>query len=120
MSSPNMTELSDATFAREIEGHPGPAVVDFWATWCPPCRVLAPTVELLAAEYAGKIKVAQLDIDANPLTPARFGIRSIPTLLFFRDGRPVEAVVGALPKDVLDRHFQAAARGAEADRPSAA
>ncbi|MBI4503602.1 MAG: thioredoxin [Gemmatimonadetes bacterium] len=111
MSNLTITELSDATFAEEIEQHPGVAVVDFWAGWCGPCRMVAPTVEELAAEYAGTIKVAKLDIDANGETPRRFGIRSIPTLLFFRNGKVIDTVVGALPKAVLDQRFRAAADG---------
>ena len=107
MSSLNITDLSDTTFAEEIEQYPGIAVVDFWASWCGPCQAVAPILEELAVKHAGKVKVAKLDVDAHPLTPDRYGIRSIPTLLFFREGRVVDTVVGALPKTALDDRFRA-------------
>lgn len=107
MSSLNITELSDATFTEEIEQYPGIAVVDFWASWCGPCQAVAPILEDLAVKHAGKVKVAKLDVDAHPLTPGRYGIRSIPTLLFFREGRAVDTVVGVLPKAALDERIRA-------------
>jgi thioredoxin 1 len=82
----NAVEVSDATFATEIEQHEGLAVVDFWATWCAPCRMIAPMVESLATEYAGTVKVAKLDVDNNQRTAAKFNVRSIPTILFFKGG----------------------------------
>ncbi len=98
--------VSDADFGTEIEKHEGLAVVDFWATWCGPCRMIAPVLEQLAAEYAGRVKVAKLDTDANPRTMTRLGIRSIPTLLFYRDGKIVDRVVGALPKGQIAERFE--------------
>ena len=101
----NATPVTDANFEAEVEKHDGLAVVDFWATWCGPCRMIAPAVDQLAEEYAGRVKVAKLDTDANPRTMTRFGVRSIPTLLFFRDGQVVDRVVGALPKGQLAERF---------------
>jgi len=93
--------VSDDEFAVEIEQHQGLAIVDFWATWCGPCQMIAPVLEQLAQEYDGKVKVAKMDVDANPKTPMRFNVRSIPTLLFFKGGKPVDTVVGAVPKGYL-------------------
>ena len=107
MSSINVIEVTEATFAGEIESHQGVAVLDLWAPWCGPCRMITPILEQLAAEYAGKVKVAKLDIDGSPSIAQRFGIRSIPTLLFFRDGQVVDTVIGAHPKAALARRFQA-------------
>jgi thioredoxin 1 len=93
--------VTDADFATEIEQHRGLAMVDFWAAWCGPCKIIAPYVEQLATEYAGRLKVAKLDVDASPRTPARFNVRSIPSVLFFQDGALVDGVVGAVPKSQL-------------------
>ncbi len=98
--------VTDANFDNEIEGNTGLALVDFWAAWCGPCRVVAPVIEQLATEFEGHIKVAKLDVDANPVTAMRFNIRSIPTILFFKDGKHVDTVVGAVPKALLERKIQ--------------
>jgi len=102
-------QVTDSTFAQEIEKHDGLAMVDFWATWCGPCQIIAPHVEALASEYADKVKVAKLDVDQSPATPARFGVRSIPSVLFFKGGQLVDAVVGAVPKaqlvDRIEKHL---------------
>ena len=94
----NTTAVTDDTFESEIEKHAGLVVVDFWATWCGPCRMIAPILEQLATEYAGKVKVAKLDVDTNIRTATRFNVRSIPLLLFFKDGKVVDQIVGAVPK----------------------
>lgn len=98
--------VTDGSFATEVEGASGLAVVDFWAEWCGPCRMVGPIVEQLAGEYAGKVKVTKLDVDSNQQTAARFNIRSIPSILFFKDGKLVDTVVGAVPKPVLERKIQ--------------
>lgn len=98
--------FTDATFAAEVERARGLTVVDFWAAWCGPCRMLAPIVEQVAAAYAGQAAVGKLDVDANPETARRYNVRSIPSLLFFRDGGLVDTVVGVVPKRVLEQKIQ--------------
>ncbi len=102
----NAIAVSDTDFEKEIEKHAGLAVVDFWATWCGPCRMIAPILDQLAIEYAGKAKVAKLDVDSNQNTAIRFNVRSIPTILFFKDGKLVDQVVGAVPKVALESKFK--------------
>ena len=101
----NAVAVTDATFAAEIEKHKGLAVVDFWAAWCGPCRMIAPFLDQLASEYDGKAKVAKVDVDTNQETAMRFNVRSIPSILFFKDGKHVDTVVGAGPKSHLERKF---------------
>lgn len=94
-------QVTDATFEAEVLRSPLLTVTDFWAEWCMPCKRIAPILDQIAAEYAGKIRIAKVDVDANPATPARFGITGIPTLLVFKNGALVETIVGFLPKDKL-------------------
>ncbi len=94
--------VTDATFESEILKHDGLAMVDFWAEWCGPCKMIAPTIEALATEYAGKVKVAKVDVDANGQWAQKYNVRSIPTLLFFKGGQVVDQVVGALPKPAIE------------------
>jgi len=93
--------LSDDTFQSEVLASDVPVLVDFWAVWCAPCRMIAPIIEELASEYEGRVKIGKMDVDHNHMTPHAFGIRSIPTLLVFKDGRVVDQVIGAVPKKVL-------------------
>jgi len=94
--------VTDASFSSEIEQAGGLVLVDFWATWCGPCHAVAPVLEQLAGEYAGKAKVTKVDVDANQRTAARFNVRSIPSILFFKNGKHVDTVVGAVPKATLE------------------
>jgi thioredoxin 1 len=104
--STNTVAVTDDTFAGVVEQGQGLVLVDFWAEWCGPCRVVAPSLEQLAEEYRGRATVAKLDVDANSRTAMRFNVRSIPTLMFFKDGRHVDTVVGAVPKQTLEAKIQ--------------
>lgn len=97
----NLVEFTDANFEAEVLKSELPVLVDFWAPWCGPCRMIAPSVEALAAEYAGKAKVGKLNTDENEDVSAKYGIRSIPTLLVFKNGEVVNQLVGALPKEKI-------------------
>ena len=97
-----LTQLTDATFEQEVKQGKGLVLVDFWATWCGPCLAVAPVLEQLAGEYAGKARITKMDVDQNQKTGMEFNIRSIPSILFFKDGRHVDTVVGAVPKPQLD------------------
>lgn len=103
----NVLQVTDQDFDEKILNGGKPAMVDFWAVWCGPCRMIAPHVEALAEQYAGKAIVAKLDVDQNRQTAIRFGIQSIPTLLFFKDGKVVDRVVGAVDKKVLQSKLEA-------------
>ena len=98
-----VSEVTDATFEAEVLKSDVPVVLDFWAEWCPPCRALAPTFEELAERYEGQVKFVKLNVDDNQSVPQRFGIKGIPTLVFFDGGREVERVVGASSKAALER-----------------
>jgi len=98
MASEHIVNVTDSSFNHEIEQVKGLALVDFWAVWCGPCQAIAPVIEQLAEQYAGKLKVAKLDTDSNQNTAVRFNVRSIPTIMFFKDGRHVDTVIGADPR----------------------
>jgi len=98
--------VSDASFAADVERSPLPVLLDAWAPWCGPCRTIAPIVEELARELAGRVRVAKLNVDENPRTAARFNLRSIPTLLVLRGGREIDRIVGAQPKTEILRRIE--------------
>jgi thioredoxin 1 len=100
-------EVTDATFEQEVLKAPHPVLVDFWAPWCGPCRMVAPIVEELAEEYDGKVNFVKLNTDDNPVIASRYGIRSIPTLLVFKGGEPVGQIIGFRPKSDLRRRLDA-------------
>lgn len=99
--SENIVYLSDASFEQDVIKSDMPVLVDYWAEWCGPCRMIAPILDEIATEYAGRVKVAKLNIDENPATPPKFGIRGIPTLMLFKDGAVAATKVGALSKSQL-------------------
>jgi len=102
----NALAVTDANFEQEVEKSGSLTIVDFWATWCGPCRMVAPILEQLASEYEGKVKITKLDVDANIKTASRFNVRSIPTLLFFKDGKVVDQIIGAVPKPHIEAKLQ--------------
>lgn len=102
-----MKEVTDATFESDVLNSPLPILVDFWAEWCGPCRMIAPIVEEIARDYNGRVQVVKMNVDVNPQTPARLGIMGIPTLILFKDGREVDRVVGYRPKRALEEFLLA-------------
>ena len=101
--SDNVSEVSDSTFEKEVLQSDRPVLVDFWAAWCAPCRMLAPTVEAVAEKYSGNARVVKLNVDENPSVSQRYGIKGIPTLILFKGGKEEERVVGATSKDAISR-----------------
>jgi len=108
MASSDVVTLQDATFDKEVLKSDVPVLVDFWAVWCGPCKVIAPAVDELAAQYKGKVKIAKMDVDQHQQIPQQFGIRSIPTLLLFKGGRVVDTIIGAVPKAKLEESLKKA------------
>jgi thioredoxin 1 len=102
MASENVLAFTDANFDRDVLQSDIPVLVDFWATWCAPCKAIAPLVETIADEYAGKVKVGKVNVDENQATPGKYGVRGIPTIILFKNGAVLDQVVGAVPKSQLD------------------
>jgi thioredoxin 1 len=100
-------EVTDASFEKEVLQSNVPVIVDFWAEWCGPCRMVAPLVKEIATEFDGRAKVTKMDVDSNPEIPSKYGIRNIPTILFFKNGQIVDKQVGAVPKNVLVSKLEA-------------
>jgi thioredoxin 1 len=105
MASPTTLHLTEAEFDRALQEHAEPVLVDFWAEWCGPCRAIAPALEELAREYAGRVTLAKVNVDEHPGLAARFQIRSIPTLLVFKGGQVVDQVIGAVPKAQIKKRL---------------
>ncbi len=101
MASADVSHVTDANFDQEVIKSSIPVLIDFWAPWCGPCKAIAPIVDELAKDYAGKLKVVKINVDDNPETPARYGVRGIPNLLIIKDGQVKEQIVGAVPKGHL-------------------
>jgi thioredoxin 2 len=99
-------KVTDASFAHDVEQSPLPVFLDFWAGWCGPCLMIGPFVEQLATDVAGRVRVGKLNIDENPATASRFGVRSIPTMILFKDGREVDRITGAVPKEEMLRRLR--------------
>ena len=104
----NVLEISDQTFDQEVINSATPVLIDFWAPWCGPCKAIAPVVEEVAGTYAGRLKVVKMNVDENPQTPSRYGVRGIPNLLLFKRGQVADQIVGAVPKAHLVRAIDSA------------
>ncbi len=108
MASDNVVHVSDANFEQEVLKSPQPVLIDFWAPWCGPCKAIAPVIDELAGEYAGRLKVVKINVDDNPEVPARYGVRGIPNLLIIKGGEVKQQIVGAVPKGQLVRAVDSA------------
>ncbi|APG24656.1 MULTISPECIES: thioredoxin [Syntrophotalea] len=102
MASDKVVHLSDSNFEADVLKSSVPVLVDFWASWCGPCKAIAPAIEELAEQFDGQVKIAKINVDENPATPSNYGVRGIPTLILFKDGAIVDQVVGAVPKGQLE------------------
>jgi thioredoxin 1 len=102
MASENVSTFTDDNFEKEVLQSDIPVLVDFWATWCAPCKAIAPLIDAVASEYEGRVKVGKVNVDDNPATPGKYGVRGIPTVILLKDGKVVDQVVGAIPKSQLE------------------
>ncbi len=102
MASDKILEFSDAQFEADVLKSDTPVLVDFWATWCAPCKAIAPVLDQLAEEYDGKVKIGKVNVDENPGTPGQYGVRGIPTMILFKNGEIVDQLVGAVPKNQIE------------------
>lgn len=114
MAGQAVMEVNDATFDKEVLQSDQPVLIDFWAAWCGPCKALGPIVDEVATHYSGKLKVVKMDVDRNPSTPGRYGIRGIPALLFFKGGKVADQIIGYVPKDVVEKSVARVLGAAEA------
>lgn len=106
MASESIVELNDSSFDTEVINSEKPVLVDFWAPWCGPCRALAPVIEEISTDFVDKLKVGKINVDENPEISMKFGIRSIPTLMVFKDGEVLEQIIGAVPKSEIERAIE--------------
>ncbi|MBJ6802179.1 MULTISPECIES: thioredoxin [Geomonas] len=102
MASENVHTFTDDNFEKEVLQSDIPVLVDFWATWCAPCKAIAPLIDTVASEYEGRVKVGKVNVDDNPATPGKYGVRGIPTVILIKDGKVLDQVVGAIPKAQLE------------------
>ena len=106
MAGLGVIEVNDGNFDQEVLQSQVPVLVDFWAVWCGPCKAIAPIIESLATAYAGKVKIAKMNVDQSPSTPMRYRVQAIPTLIFFKDGKPVDQLLGYNPQNVIEEKIQ--------------
>jgi len=102
MASEKVFTITDTTFDTDVINSDKPVLVDFWATWCAPCKAIAPLIDAIAEEYDGRLSVGKINVDDSPATPGKYGVRGIPTIILFKDGKVVDQVVGAVPKSQLE------------------
>ena len=107
MTVKNIVQVTDQNFETTVASSAQPVLVDFWATWCAPCKMLKPVIDELATEYQGRVTIAELDVDANPVTASKFAVLSIPSVIIFRGGKPAERIVGYKPKAYLKQRIDA-------------
>ena len=106
MAGLGVVEVNDSNFDQEVLRSEVPVLVDFWAVWCGPCKAIAPIIDSLAAAYAGKLKIAKMNVDQSTATPMRYRVQAIPTLIFFKDGKPVDSLLGYNPQPVIEEKVQ--------------